>query len=548
MEVLLKHWPLILAAGIAGTATMDLLAFLAYKIGFLSGPVKPSLIGRWIIAMSRGRFRHQTIANYPAQPHEFAVGLVSHYSIGMALAVFYVLFAGWSGFKIASVKNAVLYGFLTNVLPWFVLFPSYGFGFFGFKGKGLLRSSMFNHINYGMGLGVLFALIAFATAGTAFGKDAKPKFQGAPLNVYVPGSHTVNMPFVAADYLAGVKFFVDEQNAKGGVLGRELKVIVQDDQADVVKAAANAEVSLKDPNHFVTIGHNFSRLALPIGKLYAEQKKLFMTPYATSTEISKIGGTVFQLCYNDEFQGRTLAQVAVGRLKAKRIVVLTNQSDPYSDGLSGHFMANVQRMAGEGKVAIEQINYVASMMKPLEILEKVQAFKADLVFLPEQKVPAAELIRVFQGSPLNNLPFLGGDGWGSEEANIGMYFPTQRPHDAAPYYYTYHWVSRLDTPFNKALLPRLKKAMAPSRPFGPGVLSIEGLTQLVEVAERLKTVDNVKLAEALRGSEFEGTTGKIRFDASGATIRNLVLVQLTDVGLAVDSVVSPEAVTVTQAK
>lgn len=129
-----------------------------------------------------------------------------------------------------------------------------------------------------------------------------PAPQRAPLNIYVPGSHTGVVPFVAADILNAVKVFAAETNASGGLQGRTLNVIVQDDKADLELAENNARVALADPNHFLTVGHNFSRIALPVGKMYAQHGKLFFTPFATNSQISKIGKTVFQLCYNDTFQ------------------------------------------------------------------------------------------------------------------------------------------------------------------------------------------------------------------------------------------------------
>lgn len=48
------------------------------------------------------------------------------------------------------------YGLLTNALPWFWLFPTCGFGLFGLKGQGLLRSSLINHLVFGVGLYLAF--------------------------------------------------------------------------------------------------------------------------------------------------------------------------------------------------------------------------------------------------------------------------------------------------------------------------------------------------------------------------------------------------------
>jgi branched-chain amino acid transport system substrate-binding protein len=521
-------------SGIGATLTMDSLSILLWRLKILTGPVRPSLIGRWFLGLMHGTFSHNTIANYPRQNHEFLVGLFFHYSIGIALALLYLYISKILGFSSNSIWVSIVFGALTNVLPWFILFPSYGFGIFGLKGSGLLKSSTVNHLNYGLGLGICLYFIFLSSMASAMASDKRP------LKIYVPGAHTGVAPFVAADILAGVNFFVDEVNKKGGLLNRDLVVIIQDDKANVEQAAKNAEAAFKDPDHLVTIGHNFSRIALPIGKLYAAQKKLFITPYATSSEISRIRGTVFQACYNDEFQGKTLATVATKKLKARKIAVLTNLSDPYSEGLSKHFIDHINKLTAINKVVVEQFGYVNTMMSPLSLRDKVEKFKPDLIFLPEQKIQAAEIVRVFQNSALYSTPFLGADGWGSENANISMYFPGGPQDPATPaYYYTYHWVSTIDTPYNKWLLPNLTKAKA-SPPFGPGVLAYEALAALAEKVRKTKTFDNEVLAESLRGSTFETATGKARFDTSGETIRKIVLVKLFNGKLTVESLVTPD--------
>ncbi len=387
-----------------------------------------------------------------------------------------------------------------------------------------------------MGTFPLILGLLLPTATFAQGKDKAEVY-----NIYVPGSYTGEVPFVAKDVFAAVKYFAEETNKKGGLLGRKIEVIQQDDKANVVAALENAKVAIADPNHLLTVGHNFSSIALPIGKHYNGAGKLFMTPYATSSKISEIGGTSFQLCYNDTFQGRTLGDVAFSKLKAKRVAVVTNQSDVYSQGLAEEFIKRVNVLdAGARKIEVRQINFINAMLDPKDIVKQIAGFKADLIFLPENKMKAAELIRVFQESEVADITILGADGWGSEHANIGMYFDKAKDSKKSPnYYYTYHWVSTIDTPENKAYLKVLTAAKG-EKVYGPGILTYEGLVHLASIVKKLKTTDNARLAKALRGSTFTGTTGKVFFDPAGHTVRDLVLLKLGVEGLTVDSFVQPK--------
>jgi branched-chain amino acid transport system substrate-binding protein len=383
-----------------------------------------------------------------------------------------------------------------------------------------------------------FLIIAVSLMSSlALAKDGK---KSEPLNIYVPGSYTGVVPFVAKDIYEAVKFFAEETNKQGGLLGRKIQVIKQDDQAKINQAQTNAMVALKDPNHLITVGHNFSSLALPIGKEYAQAGQLFFTPYATNSDISKIGKTVFQLCYNDEFQGKTLGNVAVKKLKAKRIAIITNQSDVYSKGLADQFMAQVKKLdKNSAAVQVKQVNFINSMLDVKKIVKEISDFKSDLIFLPENKMKAAELIRVFQESKIGHVAILGSDGWGSENANIGMYFEKAKNNKTPPYYYTYHWVSTIQNQRNQALLKKLTDARK-GKVYGPGMLSYEGLLQLRKLIRQEKSTNPKLISKKLRGTSYEGSTGKVFFDPRGHTVRDLVLLKLGSGGLTIDSFVRPE--------
>jgi hypothetical protein len=140
--------------GVAATVTMDVLGSVTRRAGLTVG-AKGQWVGRWYLGLARGQFVHSNIADSPQQPGEKWAALVGHYVIGIALAVFYVLGAGWLGFSPSVFLVALGYGFATSVFPWFLVFPALGFGVFGLKAPPELRlftSSLMNHLSYGFGL------------------------------------------------------------------------------------------------------------------------------------------------------------------------------------------------------------------------------------------------------------------------------------------------------------------------------------------------------------------------------------------------------------
>jgi DUF2938 family protein len=140
--------------GVAATVTMDVLGSVYRRVGLTVG-AKGQWVGRWYLGVARGQFTHSNIADSPEIPGEGRAALIGHYIIGTTLSVFYVVVTRWLGVSPSGFISAIGYGLVTCVFPWFLVFPSLGFGAFGRKGPQelkIFRSSLMNHFSYGFGL------------------------------------------------------------------------------------------------------------------------------------------------------------------------------------------------------------------------------------------------------------------------------------------------------------------------------------------------------------------------------------------------------------
>jgi hypothetical protein len=120
------------------------------------------MIGRMAVGWVHGRFHYGHPSEVEPVANEMLYGYVTHYAIGIGLAVPYVL--GWNlligGF--ASPVWAIAYGVLTTVASWFFVLPSMGLGVFGRRspeGIKLALSSLANHLFYGVGIAVGIVLV-----------------------------------------------------------------------------------------------------------------------------------------------------------------------------------------------------------------------------------------------------------------------------------------------------------------------------------------------------------------------------------------------------
>ena len=149
------------AAGVIATFSLDVLSIIAARLQ-LSAPLPPHLIGRWFAFIARGQLCHADIAHAPGVSHEMAIALPVHYAIGIVLTGVYICSMSYAGRAPRNLGLALAFGLCTNVLPWLLMFPAMGYGFFGWhgpEGTRLCLSSLLNHALFGIGiwLGVMAA-------------------------------------------------------------------------------------------------------------------------------------------------------------------------------------------------------------------------------------------------------------------------------------------------------------------------------------------------------------------------------------------------------
>jgi DUF2938 family protein len=154
-----------IAVGIGATVLMDLWN-LFLKRAFSIPSLNYCLLGRWVRHMPSGTLRHASIAAAPKKPYECVVGWVSHYSIGVAFALVFVVLASADWLARPALVPALLYGIATVVFPFFIMQPSLGLGIAASKTPKPTQArlkSLATHTVFGVGLylsalGVSYAL------------------------------------------------------------------------------------------------------------------------------------------------------------------------------------------------------------------------------------------------------------------------------------------------------------------------------------------------------------------------------------------------------
>lgn len=142
------------AIGVGASLLMDAWNLLLRR-AFGVPSLNYCLLGRWFLHMPEGTFFHSSIAAAPPRRFECAAGWVTHYTIGVVLALVFLVLGPDDWLTRPTVLHALLYGIGTVVFPLFVLQPALGLGIASSRTPRPARArlkSLVTHVVFGVGL------------------------------------------------------------------------------------------------------------------------------------------------------------------------------------------------------------------------------------------------------------------------------------------------------------------------------------------------------------------------------------------------------------
>ena len=143
-----------IAIGIGASLFMDLWN-LFLRRAFAIPSLNYCLLGRWLRHMPAGRFRDANINAAEPKSFECAVGWLGHYSIGVTLALGFVLLVSEHWLVRPTLPPALLYGVATVCFPYFLMQPALGLGIAGSGTPNPPQArlkSLATHVMFGVGL------------------------------------------------------------------------------------------------------------------------------------------------------------------------------------------------------------------------------------------------------------------------------------------------------------------------------------------------------------------------------------------------------------
>jgi len=333
------------------------------------------------------------------------------------------------------------------------------------------------------------------------GAEHPTSSQGIEIGFY--GALTGPQATFALSGKNGARLALDEVNRSGGVLGKKLDLLSEDDRNDPAEAAS-AVSKLITRNHVVAvIGENASSRTLAAAPIAQTYKVPMVSPTSTNVEVTKKGDYIFRVSFIDPSQGRALALFARDGLKAQTASILIDAKSDYSVGLAEAFR----------KVFTEKGGRIASELKYAEgdsdfnaQLTVIRADRPDVLFVPGYYTDAGLIARQARGLGLTAV-LLGGDGWDSPKlAEIGG-------SAVEGAYFSNHYSIDDPSPSVRAFVAAYRKAYG-NDPDSIAASSYDAARVIADAIRRAGSTEGKRVRDALAETkDFPGVTGSITMDA-----------------------------------
>jgi branched-chain amino acid transport system substrate-binding protein len=304
----------------------------------------------------------------------------------------------------------------------------------------------------------------------------------------------------------GLTLAIEELNAAGGVLGKKLELITEDNQTKPGESATAVKKLISRDKVVALIGEVASGRSLEAAPIAQAAKIPMIAPAATNPKVTQTGNYIFRVCFIDPFQGTVMAKFAQTDLKAKKVAVLSSVSNAYSVGLAKFFK---ETFTANGGIIVSEKNFSEGDKDFRAQLTAVKAAGADAVFVPSYYTEAALIARQARDLGIN-VPFFGGDGWVADqlleiggEALNGCYYST-------------HFSPENQDPVVQTFVKKFKARWgANENPDAFAALGYDAAYVLVDAIKRAGSTEGPKLRNALAATKnFAGVTGVTNIDAN----------------------------------
>lgn len=326
---------------------------------------------------------------------------------------------------------------------------------------------------------------------------------------------------VAKQTVNGINLAIKQTNEQGGVLGKQIKLIIADNKSEPSESANAITKLIKNDNVKLVFGSVASSNVLATVQIAHDSKIPLITATATNPSVTveqdQVRPYVFRTCFIDPFQGEVMANFAAKSLQAKNAVMYIDSSSDYSKGLAKIF---AEKFIANGGIIIGEESFLQKDQDFKSTLTKIKAINPDVVFIPAYYEEVGKIIRQAREIGIKSQ-LIGTDGWDDPKlieiaglsAVEGTFFSNHySPQDQDPKV----------VEFVKAY-----KAEYNQEPSALAVLGYDCALVVIDAIKRAGSDDPEKIRQALEETKkLQITTGLLSIDNNHNPIKSAVVVEI----------------------
>ncbi len=322
----------------------------------------------------------------------------------------------------------------------------------------------------------------------------------------------------------GALLAIDEINAAGGVLGKQLDPLKRDCQSKADEAM-NLSAALVDEKIVAQIGPLTSGNVAGSTPIMMSKQVPLIAPAATAVNVTvddktgKVNEYIFRVCYLDSDQSNRMAEFATNDLKVKTAAIFGSTSDEYAKGLAKYFKESFEKSGG---TIVANEGFVNGDRDFKAALTKIKGKNPEFIYVPGYYNEVAVLIKQARDLGIT-APIGGGDGWDSPDM-----IKVAGADALNNTYFTNHYSVEDPDPaiqaFVKAYQDKYKKV-----PDSFAALGYDSAKLLAQAIKDAGEADPVKVKDALaKIKDFQGITGKMSINAQHNPVKKIVVIEYKD--------------------
>ena len=346
------------------------------------------------------------------------------------------------------------------------------------------------------------------------GGERPPETGGIRIGFY--GALTGPTATFALSGRNGARLAVDEINRAGGLLGKRVDLLVEDDRGEASEAASAVSKLITRDHVVALIGENASSRTLAAAPIAQNEKVPMITPSSTNVEVTKKGDYIFRVCFIDPYQGKVLASFARQNLKAATAAVLVDSKSDYSVGLAEAFRRGFTAAGGS---IVAEMKYTEGDSDFSAQLTALSPLAPDVLVVPGYYTDAGLIARQARSLGLKAV-LLGADGWDSPKV-VEIGGPAVEGA-----YFSNHYSVENPAPAVRAFVAGYKRAYA-VEPDSIAALSYDAARVLFDAIRRAGSTDGKRMRDALAETrDFSGVTGTITMDEDRNPVKPAVVLKI----------------------